>query len=703
MKIHILLTLLFFVFVFTLSCSRRWSYPHARKGDIVENFHGTDVADPYRWMEDPEAEETTAWVEAENKITEEFLSDVVERSKIKKRLTKLWDYPKFTVPSRHGQKYFFYKNDGLQNQYVLYVQDSPEAEAMVVIDPNKLSEDGTLSMSGTGFSENGKFLSYGLSQSGSDWQEIKIRNIETGKDFDETLKWCRFSGMAWTHDHKGFFYNRFPADGEVPPEDKNNFSRICYHKTGTPQAEDILVYERPDNKLLGFYPSVTDDGKYIILYVYKGTDVQNRIYFREVEGKGDFVRLLDDADAAYSFIDNDGPVFYFQTNLNAPRYKVIAVDIRKPDRKNPKEIIPEQEDVMQFVEVINDRFVIAYLHDAYNILKVYDKKGKFLQDIDLPAIGAISGLSGRKEDSEMFFGFTSFIFPERIYRYDLKTNKSTVFRESKIDFDPSGYETKQVFCNSKDGTRVPVFITHKKGITLDGNNPVILYAYGGFNVSTTPSFSVTRLVWLEYGGVYAVAVLRGGGEYGEEWHKAGMLENKQNVFDDFIAAAEWLIKNKYTSTPKLAIDGASNGGLLTAACLIQRPDLYGAVLSRVPVIDMLRYHKYTIGHYWAGEYGNAEENPEHFKFLYAYSPLHNIKKGASYPPTLVTTADTDDRVAPAHSKKFIAALQENDSGENPVLIRVETKAGHGAGKPTAKVIEEYADVYAFLFKTLKIE
>ena len=703
MKFHILLAFLFVTFIFAVSCSKKWSYPAARKGDVVENYHGTDVADPYRWMENPDAEETITWVNAENEITEEFLSDSPHRGEIKRRLTELWNYPKYSIPNKEGERYFFYKNDGLQNQYVLYYQTGLDAEAKLVIDPNKLSEDGTIAMSGTAYSRDGRLLSYGLSKSGSDWQEIKIRNIDNGKDYDEVLKWCRFSGMAWTPDHKGFYYNRFPEEGEVPPEDKNNYNRVYYHKLGTPQTEDRLIFERPKHKEELFYPSVTFDKRYLILHVFKGTDVENKVFYRRLNGGQSFVHLLDKEDAAYSYIDNDGPIFYFQTNLNAPKYKIIAIDTRKPSPENWREVIPEQEDVIQFVTVVDNKFVVAYLHDAYNQIKIYKKDGSFIKDIELPTIGTIAGLTGEKDNTEMFFGFTSFVFPTRSYRYDFKTDKLSIFRESEVKFNPDEYETKQVFAESKDGTIIPVFLTYKKGIKLDGSNPTVLYAYGGFNVSMTPFFSVARLIWLENGGILAVAVLRGGGEYGEEWHKAGMLENKQNVFDDFIGAAEWLIENKYTSRKKLSIDGASNGGLLTAACMIQRPDLYGAVVSQVPVIDMLRYHKFTIGYYWAGEYGNAEENPDHFRFLYKYSPLHNIKEGETYPPTLVTTADTDDRVAPAHSKKFIATLQEKDSGKNPILIRVETKAGHGGGKPTTKQIEEWTDIYTFLFKILNVK
>lgn len=695
--------MLFFVFLWLTATLPVWgqrlSYPPARyDSSVIDNYHGTKVADPYRWMETPDSPEIQAWVEAENKLTHDYIN-VLSREKIKARLTKLWNYPKYTLPIKEGGRYFFSKNDGLQNQYVLYMQENLNAEPKVIIDPNKLSEDGTAALSNQAFSKDGKLLAYGISQSGSDQQEIKIRNVDTDKDYDEVLQWCKFAAVAWKPDHSGFYYDRFPAAGTVPKEDENSYNRVYWHKLGTPQTEDPLVYERPDDKELGFSSIVTEDGKYLLLHVWHGTDPKNRIYYRELNGQVPFIRLLDEADAMYSFIGNDGPLFYFHTDLNAPRGRIIAIDTKNPARKNWKEILPQEEDVISSVSVINNQFVVVYKHDAHNKLRLYNLTGTFVKEIALPAIGSVAGLSGKRADTEMFFSFTSFLYPSSTFRYDFTADKVSLFRKPDIDFDPSGYETKQVFYRSKDGTRVPMFITHKKGLKLDGNNPTLLYGYGGFNNSLTPFFSTSRLIWLEAGGVYAVANLRGGDEYGEEWHQAGMLDKKQNVFDDFIAAAEWLVANKYTSTPKLAINGGSNGGLLVAACMVQRPELFGAVLCQVPVADMLRYHKFTVGRFWTTEYGNAETNPEHFKFLYAYSPLHNVKKGTAYPATLITTADTDDRVVPAHSKKFVATLQAADAGKNPILIRIETKAGHGAGKPTTKIIEEQSDIYSFLFKT----
>lgn len=673
-------------------------YPHSKKAEVIDDYHGVRVADPYRWLEDAEAEDTQAWVAAQNKLTFSYLEKISSRPAIKQRLTELWNYPRYSVPVREGGRYFYTKNDGLQNQAVLYLQEKLEGEARVVLDPNQLSADGTVALTNQAYSKDGGLLAYGLSSRGSDWQEIKIRNVDTGADFEETLKWCRFAGIAWRHDRQGFYYNRFPEPGTVAKADENNFNRVYYHRLGTPQTQDQLVFERPDFKELGFIPFITDDGKYLVLYVYHGTDPKNRIYYRAVDSDGPFVRLLEEADASYTPIDNDGTIFYFQTDLQAPRGRVIAIDLEQPAREHWREIIPEQPEVISFATMVNNQFVVAYMRDAQHVLKVYGRDGGFVRELPLPTIGSISGLSGRRQDTEMFLQFTSFLFPATIYRYDFTTDRLVEFRGAAIKFDPTPYETQQIFYSSKDGTRVPMFLTHKRGLARNGENPVLLYGYGGFNVSLTPWFSVSSALWLENGGVLAVPSLRGGGEYGEEWHQAGTLARKQNVFDDFIAAAEWLCANGHTNPRKLAISGGSNGGLLVAACLVQRPELFGAALCQVPVIDMLRYHKFTVGRYWISDYGDPDK-PEDFKFLYAYSPLHRVQPGVAYPPTLITTADTDDRVVPAHGKKFAATLQAAQAGPHPILIRIETKAGHGGGKPTTKMIEESADIYAFLFKT----
>ncbi len=666
-------------------------------------YHGVKVPDPYRWLEDADSSETLSWVAQQNKLTSDFLTGVSAREKIKARLTHLLNYPRYSAPYKKGDRYFFWKNDGLQNQSVLYTQKTLESKPSIVINPNLLSEDGTVAITTTAISKDGTLLAYALSRSGSDRRDVKIRTIDSSRDYDETLQWCRFADIAWKHNNEGFFYNRFPDPNTVHPEDQSNYNRVYWHKLGTPQSEDQLIYERPDNKELDFSPSITEDGKFLILHVYHGTDPKNRVYYRPVESTAPFIRLLDDADARYDFIGNIDSVFYFNSDLNAPRGRIIAIDTNNPAPENWREILPQQTDVIDYVALINNHFVVAYMHDVHHQLKIYNLDGTFVRNIPLPTLGTVGGLSGKQDDTEMFFSFTSFLFPGTSYRYDFLTQQLTVVHKPKIDFDPSHYETKQVFYHSGDGTRVPMFITHKKGLKLDAGNPTLLYGYGGYNISLKPYFSVYTLTWLEMGGVYAVANLRGGGEYGEEWHQAGMLDKKQNVFDDFIAAAEWLIENKYTNPNKLAIRGGSNGGLLVAACMLQRPRLFGAVVCQVPVTDMLRYHKFTVGRYWIPEYGSAEATPQEFKVLYAYSPLHNVKTGVEYPPILVTSADTDDRVVPAHAKKFVAALQAKAAGKNPILLRIETKAGHGRGKPISKVIDEQADIYAFLLKTLDLQ
>lgn len=671
--------------------------PFTRKDAVIDDFHGTKVADPYRWLEDAASQETRAWVEAQNSITFAYTQNIPARARIMARLTRLMDYPKYSVPAKRGEHYFFSKNSGLQNQAVLYRQTTLESEPAVVLDPNTLSEDGTVALITTAISEDGKLLAYGLSSSGSDWQEIRIRKVDSGEDYPEVIYWCKFGRIAWKHDNSGFFYDRYPEPGTVPEEDTTNYNRVYWHSPGTPQSQDTLVYERPDAKELGFTSFITDDGQYLLLHVWLGTDPKNRLYYREVESDGPFIRLLDEFDAAYNFIGNRGPVFYFHTDLNAPHGRIIAIDTTHPAREHWRELVPEQSDVIAFAVMGHEQLVVTYKQDAHHIVKLYTLEGLPAREIALPTIGSITEITGRSTDTEMFFTFTSFLYPPSVFRYDFTQNSLTLWREPQFQFDTTQYETVQVLYPSKDGTRVPMFLTHRKGLELNGNNPTLLYGYGGFNISLTPAFSITLLNWVENGGIYAQANLRGGDEYGEEWHLAGMLEKKQNVFDDFIAAAEWLIERKYTSSRCLAINGGSNGGLLVAACMVQRPELYGAVICEVPVIDMLRYHKFTVGHYWVSEYGNAESNPDHFRFLYAYSPLHNVHAGVIYPPTLILAADTDDRVVPAHAKKFAATLQAANGGDAPILLRIETKAGHGLGKPTTKIIEERSDVYAFLF------
>ncbi len=682
-----------------------WGYPVAPKGDVVDDYHGTPVADPYRWLEDPDADDTVAWVEIQNRITRRFVQ-TPDRPKILRRLTELYDFPRYSMPYTEGGRTFYSKNDGLQNQPVLYVQDSAGSEPRVVLDPNTWSADGTVALASWEPSRDGRKLAYARSAGGSDQQEIRVRDVDAGQDLPEALRWCKFSSIAWHPDNSGFFYNRYPDPKTVAEQDRNSFNRVYWHALGTPQGADQLVYERPDAKLLSFYPYVTEDGRYLVLLVHKGTDPKNRVYYRPLDSSGDFVRLLDSADASYSLIENIGTTFYFLTDLDAPRKRIVAIDIDKPGRESWREVVAHSDDsgdVIDFVTMVNNRFVLGRMRDVQHVLQIVDLNGELVEQVPLPGIGSVFGVSGKREDFCFYFLYTSYLTPPTIFRYDFETGSTTMFRKPELKFDPDAFVTRQVFFESADGTRVPMFITHRKGIERHGHNPTLLYGYGGFNISLTPYFSFARLMWVEQGGIYAVANLRGGGEYGEQWHQAGVLDRKQNAFDDFIAAAEYLIARGYTSTKKLAVMGGSNGGLLTAACMLQRPDLFGAVVSAVPVIDMLRYHTFTVGKFWVSDYGNAEETKEHFRFLYAYSPLHNVKHGVAHPPTLITTADTDDRVVPAHGKKFAATLQEKDAGKNPILLRVETRAGHGRGKPTSKKLEEKADIYAFLFKVLEME
>ncbi|MEO1593533.1 MAG: prolyl oligopeptidase family serine peptidase, partial [Cyanobacteria bacterium J06632_22] len=661
-------------------------------------------ADPYRWLEDPNADDTKAWVEAQNKVTFGYLSQIEQPEQIKARLTELWNYERYSSPFKRGGRYFFYKNDGLQNQSVLYTQPTLEDDAKVLLDPNTLSEDGTVALGSTAVSEDGQYMAYSLSASGSDWVEWTVRNIETGEDLADHLKWSKFSGASWTHDSQGFFYSRYDEPNEDSQfEDVNYYQKLFYHRLGNPQSEDQLIYERPDQKEWGFSGGVTDDGRYLIISVWRGTDPKNLVFYKDLQDpNAKVVELISEFEAEYGLIDNDGTTFWFQTDLNAPKGRLVAIDISNPAKENWREILPEAQETLQSVSLLNHQFVADYLKDAYTTLKIYDLDGNFVRNVDLPGIGSAGGFGGKKDDTDTFYSFTSYTVPSRIYRYNMATGESQLFREAQVAFDPSQYETHQVFYTSKDGTRVPMFITHKQGIELNGQNPTLLYGYGGFSISLSPGFSVGNLVWLEMGGIYAVPNLRGGGEYGEAWHEAGTKTQKQNVFDDFIAAAEYLIENNYTASDKLAIMGGSNGGLLVGACMTQRPDLFAAALPAVGVLDMLRFNQFTIGWAWESDYGSPQNEAE-FKALYAYSPLHNLKPGTAYPATMITTADHDDRVVPAHSFKFAAALQAAHQGENPVLIRIETKAGHGAGKPTAKIIEEVADKWAFLTRSLGFE
>jgi prolyl oligopeptidase len=684
-----------------LSMATAIDYPATRKVEVVDEIHGTRVADPYRWLEDDNAAETKAWVAAQNRVTEDYLATLPRRGAIRERLAELWNFERVGAPQEFGGKWFFTHNSGLQNQSVLKVADTPDGEGRLLLDPNTLSEDGTVALANFKPSEDGKLLGYSISRGGSDWNEILVRDVATGKDTGDHLKWVKFSGISWAKDGSGFYYSRYDA----PPEgaaltQTNEFQKLCFHRIGTPQSADVVVYERKDRPRWGLGGGLTEDGNYLVIHVSEGTDPKNRFFYRPVDGDK-VIELLADADASYDFIGNEGSVFYFRTTLGAPRQRVIAIDVTQPGRADWAEIIPQSEHLLQEASMVGGRLVVEYLKDARSALTVFDLKGGRIREVDLPGIGSAGGFQGRKDDTQTFYTFTGFTDPGAIYRYDLASGKSTLWKRPAVGFDGTAYETKQVFATSKDGTKVPVFLVHKKGLTPDASHRVLLTGYGGFNISLTPGFSVGRAVWLERGGILAVANLRGGGEYGSEWHLAGTRLRKQNVFDDFIAAAEWLVEEKYTTPSRLAIQGGSNGGLLVGACMTQRPELFGAALPAVGVMDMLRFHKFTIGWAWEKDYGSADD-PAEFAALLRYSPYHVLRPGVRYPATLVTTADHDDRVVPAHSFKFAARLQECQAEDGPpVLIRIDTSAGHGAGTALSKMIAKTADEWAFLEEVLR--
>ncbi|GDY09939.1 prolyl endopeptidase [Planctomycetia bacterium] len=693
--------MLFAAFGLTIAGDTRMKYPETKKIDHVDDHHGTKVPDPYRWLEDDvrQSKEVAAWVEAQNKVTFSFLESIPQREPIKKRLTELWNYEKYGVPFKVAGRYYYFKNDGLQNQSVMYAIETLTSEPRVLIDPNSWSKDGTVALASTSFSDDGKFLAYSVAEAGSDWNIWRVMETESGKLLGDELRWVKFSGVSWTKDSRGFFYSRYdePKEGAAF-QSLNKNQKVFYHRVGSSQADDVLVYKRPDQPDWGFQTTVTEDGRYLIITTWKGTDDKYRVAYKDLlEPYGMPIDLIDNFDHEYTFIGNEGPVFFFQTELEASRKRVIAIDTRKPHLL--KELIPEAKETLVGVNILANQFVATYLKDAKTQVKLFTLDGRFVREVEFPGIGAAAGFGGKREDTETFYSFSSFATPSNIFRYDLLTGKSEVFRKTNVKFTPDDYEVSQVFYKSKDGTKVPMFLAHKKGLKKDGSNPTLLYGYGGFAISLTPSFSVARLAWMEMGGIFAMPNLRGGGEYGEDWHQGGTKLNKQNVFDDFIAAGEWLIENKYTSSSKLAIQGGSNGGLLVGACMAQRPELFGACLPAVGVMDMLRFHKFTAGRFWVDDYGSADD-PEQFKAIFAYSPYQNLKPGKKYPATMVTTADTDDRVVPGHSFKFAAALQAAQSGDAPTLIRIETRAGHGAGKPTSKIIEEVSDQWAFLVKTL---
>lgn len=677
------------------------SYPDSKPGDTIDTLHGVTVPDPYRWLEDLNAEDTATWVGQQNEVTEAYLEKIPGSQAINEHLTELWNYERFGLPFREGDRYFFSKNDGLQNQSVLYTTRSLDEEPTVLLDPNNLSEDGTVALSDYSISPDGKLMAYSLSQSGSDWVEWKVRDIASGKDLSDHLEWSKFSGADWSKDSAGFYYGRFAAPEEGDEfTAKNTDKKIYYHRIGEGQAEDELIYERPDQPLWGLNAGVSEDGRFLVFYISQGTDTKNGLFYQDLsKPDSEVVELFADFDASYSYVTNLGNTFLIRTDRDAPKQKVIAVDLAKPESEHWQEIIPEAEATLRSVSHVGGILIANYLKDAHSQILRFSEEGEALGEVKLPGLGSAGGFWGKADATETFYAYSSFTDPGTIFRYDIASNQSEVYQRPESKFDSDKYETKQVFFQSKDGTRVPMFIVHRKGLVLDGQNPTYLYAYGGFNISLTPSYSPVVMTWLDMGGVYALPNLRGGGEYGEEWHQAGMKLKKQNVFDDFIAAAEYLIAEKYTSSPKLAIAGGSNGGLLVGACLVQRPELYGACLPAVGVMDMLRFHKFTIGWAWQAEYGSPD-NAEEFKALMAYSPYHNLAKGTAYPATMVTTSDRDDRVVPSHSFKFAAALQAANSGPEPMLIRIETKSGHGAGTPTSKRIEQATDKFTFLSREL---
>jgi len=693
-KLLILITLTLIVFL--PACQEQveeapLTYPVTKKVDQVDDYFGTEVADPYRWMENDTAEDVKEWVGEQNKVTFAYLDKIPFREKLRQRITDVYNYPRYSSPFRAGEYYFFYKNDGLQNQSVIYIQKGLEGEPEVFIDPNELSPDGTVKISLVGFSKDNRYVAYSRSEAGSDWRELRVMEIETKKELPDHIRWVKFSGAAW-HGN-GFYYSGYdrPEEGQELSA-RNKFQKIFYHKLGDPQEKDKLIYEDKEHPFRYKGVDVTEEEEYLFLYISEGTH-GNKLYYKDLSVKGaEFKPLITGFEYDSYPIDNVGDKFLIHTNMDAPNYRVILIDPENPKQENWKIIVPEKSDVLSSATTVGGQLFGSYLKDANTRVYQHNTDGNLVKEVELPALGSAYGFYGKREDKILFYTFTSFTSPSTIYKYDIASGKSEAFRETELTFNPEDYVTKQVFYPSKDGTEIPMFIVHQKGLRLNGKNPAYLYGYGGFNISSTPDFDPLNIALMENGVVYAVANLRGGGEYGEKWHRAGMLHNKQNVFNDFIAAAEYLIKESYTSKDKLAIAGASNGGLLVGACMTQRPDLFKVAFPAVGVMDMLRYHKFTVGWGWTVEYGSSDKE-EHFKNLYSYSPLHNLKEGVSYPATLVTTADHDDRVVPAHSFKFAATLQEKHRGRNQVLIRIETRSGHGASS-TTKRIDEATDKFA---------
>jgi prolyl oligopeptidase len=684
---------------------QRLAYPPTRRVDQVDQYHGKRVADPYRWLETDlrQSAEVAAWAKAQNDLAAGYLASCGGRDKIVKRLKELWSYERYSPPLKAGRRYAYLKNDGLQNHAVLWLIDTLDSAPRVLIDPNQWSQDGTVALAGLSFAHDGRYLAYGASEAGSDWQTWRVMEVGSRKIYDETLRWLKFAEAAWDKDGRGFYYPRYdePTAGEQFQQLNLN-QKVYYHRVGTSQADDVLVYKQPDHPDWSFAAHTTDDGQYLVIEMHKADDEHYRIAYQDLtRADSPIVDLIDNFDHQFFFAGNVGGKFYFVTDHDAPRRRLIAIDTRQPDAASWQTIVPEAEETLTEANLVGDRLLAVSLKDANTHIRVFDLAGTARADVELPSLGTATGFHGRRTDTETFYSFSSYAVPPRIYRYDVTTGKSSLFRSPKLPFDPDKYQVEQVFYKSKDGTRVPMFVSSKKGTQRDGMNPTLLYGYGGFGISIKPSFSASSLAWMEMGGVYAVANLRGGGEYGEDWHQGGTRCKKQNVFDDFIAAAEWLIEIRYTTSEKLAVQGGSNGGLLVAAVLLERPDLFGACIAEVPVTDMLRFSRFTDGRFWVTDYGSPDDISE-LAALLAYSPYHNVKDATRYPPTLVMTADTDDRVVPMHSFKFVAALQRAQAGTAPVLLRVATRGGHGGGKAISRRIEEVADQFVFLRKMLDI-
>ncbi len=681
------------------STNAQLQYPATQKGTVTDDYFGTTVADPYRWLENTDTAETKRWVEEENKVTFDYLSKIPFRQKIKSRLEEIMNYPKYTAPQKIGKYYMFQKNDGLQNQSVVFIQEGLTGEPRILLDPNSMSKDGTVALGGEFPSNDDKYLAYSVQKAGSDWQELFVLDLATGKQLSDHIEWVKFSGAAWWKN--GFYYSRFDAPTGEAYTSANEYMKVYYHKLGDDQSKDELIYEDKTQPKRMFYCGPTEDERYLTMYVQEPGRKGNILLVKDFKNpSAGFITVNADLDVEAGIIESEGEVLFIRTNLNAPKNKIVKTTLATASKWT--EVIPESKDVLENISMVDGKFIATYMKDASNHSYIYDLTGKQLHEIKLPTIGSANGFGGRKKDKEVFYTFSSFTYPATIYHYDIEKNTSTVFRKSLVKFNPEEYDSKQIFYTSKDGTKIPMFIVHKKGLKLDGKNPCYLYAYGGFNVSLTPGFSTARIILLENGTVFAMPNLRGGGEYGEEWHEAGTKLKKQNVFDDYIAAAEYLFSNGYTAKDKLAIAGGSNGGLLVGAIMTERPDICKVALPAVGVMDMLRYQKFTIGFGWARDYGTSSDSKEMFDYLYHYSPLHNIRADVKYPATLVTTADHDDRVVPGHSFKFAATLQEKYAGPNPQLIRIETKAGHGGGKPISKYIEEVTDEYSFMFYNMGI-